>query len=205
MNTVISNFTSDYRIKSSKFLGFLCPATTITEAEENLKTVKDQHPTATHHCYAYLLNPNEPVEFSSDDGEPGGTAGRPILNTLKSHDLMNVILIVVRYYGGTQLGKADLIDAYQSSAQQSIETARFKTLIAINTYQIEYDYSQQSLIEKWRNTFTWIELESSYLETVKMSIGCPKKDSKSFERAIQSKKHQLIDFEKIGESFHIKN
>lgn len=205
MNTVISNFTAEYRIKSSKFLGYLCPAPTITKAEAQLESVKNEHPTATHHCYAYLLNPDKPIEFSSDDGEPGGTAGRPILNSLKSHNMMNVILVVVRYYGGTKLGKAGLIDAYQTSAQQSIEAARLKTLVPMRTYQLEYNYSQQSLIDKWKNTFTWIELESSYLETVKLTIGCPKEESESFEIVLSANEHQLIDFEKSGESFHIKN
>ncbi len=112
---------------------------------------------------------------------------------------------MVRYYGGTKLGKAGLIEAYQTSSQQTIKTARLKTLVPIKTYQLEYDYSQQSLIEKWKNRFTWIELESSYLETVKLTIGCPKKESKSFETSVASKEHQLIGFEKTGESFHIKN
>ncbi len=186
-------------------MGYLCSAKTIQEAENQLESVKSEHPTASHHCYAYLINPNEPVEYSSDDGEPGGTAGLPILNTLRSHDLMNVIMISVRYFGGTKLGKAGLIDAYQTSAQQSIESARLKTLVPVKTYQFEYDYSQQSLIEKWKNTYTWIELESSYLETVKLTIGCPKDETDPFEKAVHSKKHQLIDFEHVGESFHIKN
>lgn len=186
-------------------MGFLCPVSTISEAEEHLESISQEHPTATHHCYAYILNPNKPVEFSSDDGEPSGTAGLPILNTLKSHNLMNVILIVVRYYGGTKLGKAGLIDAYQTSAQQAIDSARLKTLVPIKTYQLEYDYSNQSLIEKWKNEFTWIELEASYLETIKMTVGCPKEECDSFEESIFSKEYQLIDFENIGESFHIKN
>ncbi|MDZ7718704.1 MAG: YigZ family protein [Balneolaceae bacterium] len=205
MKTVVSNFSSEYRIKSSRFLGYLSPATTDTDIEKQLEAVKHEHRTATHHCYAYLINPNEPVEFYSDDGEPNGTAGLPILNTLKSYNLMNVILIVVRYYGGTKLGKAGLIDAYKISAKRSVESARLKTLIPIKTYHLEYDYSQQALIEKWKNTFSWIELESSYFETVKMKVGCPKDEVKSFEKAIQSMEHQLINFKKMDESFHIKN
>lgn len=118
---------------------------------------------------------------------------------------MNVIMISVRYYGGTKLGKSGLIDAYQTSAQQSIESARLKTLVPIKTYRFEYDYSQQSLIEKWKNRFSWLELESSYLETVKLNVGCPEDESDSFEKTVQSKKHQLIGFEHLGESFHIKN
>lgn len=186
-------------------MGFLCPASTTSEAEDYLESVKNEHPTATHHCYAYLINPSELVEFSSDDGEPGGTAGLPILNTLKSYDLMNVIMISVRYYGGSKLGKAGLIDAYQTSTRQSIEAAKLKILVPIKTYRMEYDYSQQSLIDKWKNRFSWIELESSYLETVTLRVGCPKEESESLEKAVRSKTHQLIDFEHIGESFHIKN
>lgn len=186
-------------------MSFLCPASTITEAEQYLDSIRKEYPTATHHCYAYLLNPNEPIEYSSDDGEPNGTAGLPILNTLKSHNLMNVILIVVRYYGGTKLGKAGLIDAYQTSAQQSIESATLNSLIPIKIYELEYDYPQQSLIEKWKNKFTWIDLESSYLETVNLKIGSPKGENELFEKSLRSKKHQLIRFESIGESFHIKN
>ncbi|NBC04320.1 MAG: hypothetical protein GVY20_11515 [Bacteroidetes bacterium] len=183
----------------------MCPASTITKVEEHLESIRKEHPTATHHCYAYLLNPNETVEYSSDDGEPNGTAGLPILNTLKSHNLMNVILIVVRYYGGTKLGKAGLIDAYQTSAQQSIESATLNTLIPIKTYELEYDYPQQALIEKWKNKFTWIELESSYLETVNLKIGCLKGESELLEKSVQSMEHHLIRFEIIGDSFHIKN
>lgn len=205
MFTVTSIFTSDYRIKSSKFLGFLCSAATIHDAEEHLQDIRKQHPTATHHCYAYLINPAKQTEFSSDDGEPGGTAGLPILHTLKSHDLMNVILVVVRYYGGTKLGKSGLIDAYGEVANQAIHNAALKKLIPIKTYQLEYDYSKQSLIDKWKNSFSWTELDASYLESISLMIGCPLSESHLFEKTVASQKHQLIEFEHLGESFHINN
>lgn len=203
MHTVTSVFTCEYRIKGSKFLGFLCPASVVNQTETHLDSIKREHPTATHHCYAYLLDPNEPVEFSSDDGEPGGTAGMPILNALRSNDLMNVILIVVRYYGGTKLGKSGLIDAYQTTAQQTIQSARLKKLTPIKIYSVEYDYSQQSLINKWKSSFTLIELESSYLETVELTLSCPKLESDQFEVLVRPHGHQLIRFEPAGESFHI--
>lgn len=203
MVTVTSVFTSEYRVKSSKFLGFLCPSRDDTEIETHLEKIKKEHPTATHHCYAYQFNPNSPVEFSTDAGEPGGTAGLPILYALKSQNLINVILIVVRYYGGTKLGKAGLIDAYQTTAQQTIRSATLKKLVPIKVYTLKYAYSLQSLIDKWRNSFELMELDSSYLETVELTLGCPKNQFHLFEKTVSAQMHQLIGFEEAGESFHI--
>ncbi len=204
VKTVTSVFRSDYRIKGSKFLGYLCPATDTDEAEEHIQSVKEEHPTATHHCYAFLLNPNEPVEFSTDDGEPGGTAGLPILNALKSAGLMNVMLVVVRYFGGTKLGKTGLIDAYQNTAQKAIESADLKKLIPIKIYRINYEYARQSIIDKLKNDFGWIELDSTYLESVELTIGCPKERVEQFELKMASKKHLFNSVETIEESFHVK-
>lgn len=203
MHTITSVFTSEYRVKGSRFLGFLCPSENDSNIGKHLDEIRREHPTATHHCYAYLINPNKPVEFSTDAGEPGGTAGLPILNTLKSHDLMNVILVVVRYYGGTKLGKSGLIDAYHTTAHQSIQSATLKELVFIEVFRLKYKYSQQSLIDKWKNSFPLIELDSTYMENVELSIGCPKQQAKQFEAAVSAQKHQLIDFETDGESFHI--
>lgn len=204
MQTVTTIYTSEYRVKGSEFLGFLCPSADDEQTENHLNSFKKEHPAATHHCYAYVLNPNEPAEFSTDDGEPAGTAGLPILNTLKSNDLMNVILIVVRYYGGTKLGKSGLIDAYQATAGQAIEAAMLRELIPVKTYRLKHAYSQQPLINKWKSRFTWIELQSSYLETVELIIGCPKGESERFEASVKTQRHQLISFELTGESFHIR-
>lgn len=203
MYTVTSAFTSEYRIKSSKFLGFLCPSVNKAETGKHLEAIQKKHPTATHHCYAYLMNPNEPLEFSTDDGEPGGTAGLPILNTLKSNDLMNITLIVVRYYGGTKLGKSGLISAYQTTAQQTIHSATLKKLIPVKMYRLKYDYSQQSLIDKWRNSFSLIELDSSYMESVELIVGCKKNASGQFEKTVSDHAHQLIRFDTAGKSFYI--
>lgn len=203
MHTITSVFTSEYRIKGSKFLGFLSPSEDESDTDKQLDKIKKEHPSATHHCYAYIINPNKPVEFSTDAGEPGGTAGLPILNTLKSYNVMNVILVVVRYYGGTKLGKSGLIDAYHTAAQQTIQSAKLKELVPIKVFRLKYDYSQQSLINKWKNSFPLIELDSTYMENVELSIGCPKQQAAKFEETVSAQKHQLIDFETDGESFHI--
>lgn len=205
MYTVTSVFTSDYRIKGSKFLGFLCPTANEVEIGEHLETLQKKHHTATHHCYAYLMNPNEPVEFSTDDGEPGGTAGLPILNTIKSNNLMNVLLIVIRYYGGTKLGKSGLIDAYQTTAQQTILSATLKRLIPVKKYRLKYDYSQQSLIDTWKNSFSLIELDSSYREEVTLTLGCAVEQADAFEKTLFSHEHLFKKVESFKTSFFVEN
>ncbi|PKD44232.1 hypothetical protein CWD77_01835 [Rhodohalobacter barkolensis] len=202
--TVTKLFKSDYRIKESKFLGYLHPAESKTEADHFLETVKDEHPTATHHCYAWRVNPNKIEEFDQDDGEPSGTAGLPILNALKSADLVNCIMVSVRYYGGTKLGKSGLIDAYGESARQCIEHAVMKEVVPVQTYRIQYNYEHQGIIDKLKNDFTLIELNSVYLEDVTYEFGCPVDEIDRLEGKLKSVTHLFEDFEKTGESFHIK-
>jgi uncharacterized YigZ family protein len=202
--TVTKLFKSDYRVKGSKFLGYLHPAESKTEANEFLETVKNEPPTATHHCYAWRINPNNIEEFDQDDEEPGGTAGLPILNALKSADLINCIIISARYYGGTKLGKSGLIDAYGESARLCIEKAQLREIVPTQTYRIIYQYNHQGIIDKLKNDFTMIELNSEYLENVSLKIGIPQTEVERFEGTIGSHLHLFDDFKECGESYNIK-
>ncbi len=204
MYTVTELFESDYRIKGSKFFGFLYPANSKTEAEKFLERIKNEHPTATHHCYAWRVGAHNTEEFEQDDGEPKGTAGMPILNTLKSAEMVNCILVSVRYYGGTKLGKSGLIDAYGESARLCIQSAGLRKLIPVQTYKIKYDYQHQGIIDKLKNDFTLIEIDSTYLEDVEYEFGCPDSEKIKFEGALKPYLHLFKDFEKTGESYHIK-
>lgn len=200
MYTVTTIFSTEYRLKRSKFLGFLYPVSDETETEKRLHSIKKEHPSATHHCYACSVYPNNPVEFSSDDGEP---AGLPILNTLHSFELINIILFVIRYYGGIKLGKPGLIEAYKTTARQVTESAHLKKIIPVKTYKIQYEYSRQSVINQLKHDFSWIELESSYLEKVTLTIGYPAVEADRFESAVALCEHQLVSFKSEGESFHV--
>lgn len=203
MFTITRSFTSDYRIKGSKFLGYLCPADSAKAADTALEQVKNEHPTATHHCYGWRIDPNKPEEFSQDDGEPGGTAGLPILNAMKSAELMNAVIIVVRYYGGTKLGKSGLIEAYGHAASLCIKAAELNSLISIRKFKIVYDYEHQGFIDKLKNDFTWFELEAGYLEKITLVCGCPVEEAERFLGAIQHKKHEFDEFEDLGKSWVI--
>jgi uncharacterized YigZ family protein len=123
LHTVNKPYHAEYRVKGSKFPSYIYPAEDRDDVNTVLTNLKSEHPAATHHCYAYRLHPNNVIEFDQDDGEPGSTAGLPILGSLRSNELINVLLVVVRYYGGTKLGKSGLIEAYGHTADLCIQKA----------------------------------------------------------------------------------
>jgi len=171
----------------------------MSEVESALQSIKDEHPTATHHCYAFRINPAEITEFSQDDGEPSGTAGAPILNALKSHSLINVICVVVRYYGGTKLGKSGLIEAYGEAAELAIEKSTLKKLIPTRQFSISYPYSEQSEINTLKHRFTLFEIDATYTDTVSWVVECPISEVKIFKGTLKSIEHLLLSVE-IGET-----
>lgn len=203
MQTVNKPYSAEYRVKGSRFSGYLYPAEDLDAVNSRLKDLKSEHPTATHHCYAYRLDPNKFIEFNQDDGEPGNTAGLPILNSLRSNELINVLLVVVRYFGGTKLGKSGLIEAYGHTADLCIQKASLKKVLLIKTYCLVFDYSLQGFIDKLKNDFTWIELKSEYMENVKLIVGCPADESERFEGVISSQIHHFQTYKPLCESFHV--
>ena len=201
MQTVTASGFSDFRIRGSRFYGFLFACSSLPEAENSLNVLKNEHPSATHHCYALRIQPNNPEEFSQDDGEPSGTAGLPILNALRSRNLINCLLVSVRYYGGTKLGKKGLIDAYGRSAKQSIDDARLSSVIPVFRYRIVYPYTMQSAISKLKNDFQVKEIDSSYLEEVELTLAIPLSEHSPFRSALSEMEHNLTLCQEMGESY----
>jgi len=204
LHSITEPCNADYRIKGSKFLALLSPCDSSESAEKILGSVKEQHPTATHHCYAFRIDPHQPIEYSQDDGEPAGSAGNPILNSLRSADLLNVIAIIVRYYGGTKLGKSGLIDAYGTATNMAIDKANLKPIVSTTQFSITYPYDQQSVIDKLNHTFSLFEIEAEYTEHVKLIVECADRELEHFQKQLASIEHLLIGFEKEHRSFQIK-
>ncbi len=204
LKTVTAIYSDSFRVKGSKFIGSLFPATSASQFDDVLNDVVSAHPTATHHCYAWRIGLDSIEEFAQDDGEPPGTAGQPILNQLKSAGLVNSGLIVVRYYGGTNLGKGGLIDAYGHTAELCIANASLKTVIATQLYKVRYTYNQQNLIEKWKNQYQLIEKESEYLENVTLILACPTETSANFLNDLQNSNHLITFFEELGNGFELR-
>jgi uncharacterized YigZ family protein len=129
-----------FRDKGSKFLSFAYPIVTEAEVKPILTVLRAGHTKANHFCYAYRLSPDRNVYRVNDDGEPSGTAGRPILNTLLSADVTNVLIVVVRYFGGTLLGVPGLINAYKSAAAGSLHNAQILEKTVNDRYEIRFVY-----------------------------------------------------------------
>lgn len=132
--------------KGSKFIGFAFPINNEKELKEALGKIRDEHPKATHHCYAFRLGLSGENYRANDDGEPSGSAGLPIYNQLLAHHLTNIVVIVVRYYGGTKLGVSGLVKAYKDSAKLTLDESTIITKELETELEITFDYSQQNII-----------------------------------------------------------
>lgn len=201
MKTITKSYESSFRERGSKFMGYLFPAETEEDFTAELDQIKSEYPDATHHCYGWRINPARIREFSSDDGEPSGTAGLPILNQLKSFEVVNAGMVVVRYYGGTKLGKAGLIEAYGRAAELCLEVAKLVTIRPVQLFSIEYPYPEENTINKLKNDFELKVEESAYLEKVTLKVACPKEESSAFEKALERVEHLDIHFEMLEEHF----
>jgi uncharacterized YigZ family protein len=133
-----------FRDRSSKFLSFAYPLNAENELKNILVQLKSAHPKANHHCWAFRLGIDRSVFRLNDDGEPSGTAGRPILNILLSKDITNIVVVVVRYFGGTLLGVPGLINAYKSATEDALNNAKIIQKTVNDIYLIQFDYLQMN-------------------------------------------------------------
>jgi uncharacterized YigZ family protein len=142
-----------FRDRGSKFLAFAYPIKNEEEAKKHLLTLREMHPKANHHCYAYRLGLDRTQFRANDDGEPAGSAGKPILNTIYAHDLTNVLVVVVRYFGGTLLGVPGLINAYKNATDEALAQAHITTKHVCDVYTLTYPYEQMNEVMKVVKTF----------------------------------------------------
>jgi len=129
-----------FKDKGSKFIAYAYPIRSDEEVKNILQNLRSEHPKARHFCWALRLSPDRSVFRIQDDGEPSGTAGRPILNTLLSADITNILIVVVRYFGGTLLGVPGLINAYKTAAAEAIKEANVIEKTLNDIYEITFDY-----------------------------------------------------------------
>lgn len=140
--TIAAEATGEFKDRGSKFLAFAYP---VQSEEECLQLIENQrkiHFKANHHCFAWRLGTDGQRHRASDDGEPSGTAGRPILAQIDARSLTDVLVVVVRYFGGTLLGTAGLINAYRQAAAAALGEAKILEKIVCDIFQLDFDYSQ---------------------------------------------------------------
>jgi len=137
-----------FRDRGSKFIGRAYPVCTEEEAKKILVEIRKKYHDANHHCYAYRIGFDKSIFRTNDDGEPSGTAGRPIFGQIQSKDLTNILIIVTRYFGGTLLGVSGLINAYKTTAAEAIGNAIIVTRNVHEVYEITYDYAIMNAVMK---------------------------------------------------------
>ncbi|MDL2296355.1 IMPACT family protein [Bacteroidales bacterium OttesenSCG-928-B11] len=151
--TIAKISTGIYTEKGSKFLAFAYPVKTESEIKEIVGNCKKEYYDARHHCYAYILGADQAAYRINDDGEPSGTAGRPIYGQLLSNGITDVLVIVVRYFGGTKLGVPGLINAYKTAAAEAIQANEIVEKYVEEYYRIAFDYAgMNSVMQILKNT-----------------------------------------------------
>lgn len=165
--------------KGSKFISFAYPVNSESEVKSKLIHLQNIHPKATHHCYAYRLGINGENYRANDDGEPSGSAGLPIYNQLLAHQITNILVVVIRYYGGTKLGVGGLVKAYKESAKYTLEEAKIITKELESKIELKFKFSQQNIIFTLLNKYDAkiISFEAEDICTIEANFKTSKKES----------------------------
>jgi len=175
-----------FKEKGSKFLGYAFPVTSEEQVKTHLEELKKQHHSARHWCYAWQMGKNYDSYRANDDGEPSNSAGMPIYGQIQSFELTNVLVVVVRYFGGVKLGVGGLIQAYRTTAQMALEQAKIIEYTIDDLYLLKFDYPEMNTVMRI------IKEENLKIENQKMALNCEltisvrKSDSSRIEEILES-------------------
>ena len=185
-----------FRDKGSKFIAFAVPVKTLEEVKGHIDELRIKFHDARHHCYAYVLGSDKGTWRINDDGEPSGSAGRPILGQINSNDLTNVLIVVTRYFGGTLLGISGLINAYRSAAAEALENAEIIEGIVTEFYRLSFPYSSMNDVMKILKDENIIQSEQVFELTCSIKVGIRLSLKESLVSRLESVRN--LDLEYIG-------
>ncbi|MDH5380231.1 MAG: YigZ family protein [Cyclobacteriaceae bacterium] len=174
--TIAKEGKGEFKDRGSKFIGLAFPVETREEADARLQQVKTEYYDARHHCYAFIMGKAGETQFANDDGEPSHSAGDPILGQIRSLDITNTLVVVVRYFGGTKLGVPGLINAYKTAAVLSLENTRVKIIELRFQLMVLFPYESTSSIEKLINLHNLEYIEKKYGQYCQLTLSAPEKD-----------------------------
>ena len=172
----------EQEVKRSKFLSFAAPAVSRKEAEDFIRTLRQQHPHANHVCWAYIVGaPNTTIRSMSDDGEPNGTAGMPMLKVLEYSGYGDIVVVVVRYFGGTKLGTGGLQRAYSDAVSQVLKDLVIKLKVARTPVILTFDYTHDGNISRLLTRYDVQDIEPDYTQQVTLSIAIATSELSTFK------------------------
>ncbi len=164
-----------FRDRGSKFLAFAYPVYTEDEIREILDYLRREYHDARHHCYAWRLGAGKELLRANDDKEPSGTAGRPVLGQIEKHSLTNILIVVVRYFGGTLLGRGGLINAYRSAAADAIANSDIITRTVDQLLRIKFPYTAMNKVMRVLKEEQAEQLGQEFDKDCTIKVGIPRK------------------------------
>lgn len=200
--TILKEETAEIVEKKSKFIANIIPVESVEEAERQIKEIKKKYHDARHNCIAYrVIETEQVIEKASDNGEPSGTAGGPMLNILQKNDLCNLIVIVTRYFGGILLGTGGLVRAYSEATQKAIEKSIKITKVKGIQIKVELDYSNLESFKYYcKNNEINIE-KIDYFENVVLNVEMEENRKSTFLEDIETKILNIQGLQVIGKKY----
>ena len=176
-------------IKKSQFITWLLPLESKQQAKEYLQQARDEYPDARHHCWAYLMgdSPNSLTAAMSDDGEPSGTAGKPMLNVLQHKPVNNVMVIVIRYFGGIKLGAGGLVRAYSQAVEQAYGKAELLPIVVKDRFKIILPFAEENWLRHTLTKFSGEINSTDYQQQVIAEVSLPQEHAQAFIEALSNR------------------
>lgn len=179
-NTISTPSQTEFKDRGSRFIAYVFPIASVDDFKKRLKDLKEEHPKAAHHCFAYRIGWDGNNFRSTDDGEPSGSAGKPILGQIDSRNITNVAVVVVRYFGGTLLGVPGLINAYKTSASLALQLTPITEKPILVQYVLEFDYTLMNDVMTFIKRYGAVIIENEAQLFCRLLVGVPKAEEQVF-------------------------
>jgi uncharacterized YigZ family protein len=183
-NTISAPSHTEFKDRGSRFLAYAFPIQSVDDFKKRLKELKEEHPKAAHHCFAYRLGTDGNNFRSGDDGEPSGSAGKPILGQIDSKGLTDVAVVVVRYFGGTLLGVPGLINAYKTATSLALQLTPITEKPILVEYELEFDYTLMNDVMIFVKRYNSVVLQNEMQLFCRLVVGVPKAEEQVFSDRI---------------------
>lgn len=203
----IHKFGSDELIiNKSRFIGYAKPISNEEAAIDFIREIKSKHKDATHNVYAYVCGENNNIQRYSDDGEPSGTAGIPVLEVIKKEDLRNVVVVVTRYFGGVKLGAGGLVRAYTKGAKIGLNAGEIVDKILFTELKVRIDYTLYGKVENELLRLNYFIKEVIYDDAVNLIILCKTDESSQLINTLVELTSSKVFYEELGKTYYsVKN
>lgn len=196
-HTIAYVTTSEQTIDKSRFIGIAVPLTSLEDIEVAMSKIREDYPNARHYVYAYRLRDGF-IEKSSDDGEPQGTGGRPVLDLLQHRNIWNVLLVVVRYFGGILLGTGGLVRAYGGTARQVIMETELKRVTLYQVYSLSVPYGWYEFLKYQFDQRNWGIQNEEFCEVVRLFVHVPRQEAEVFETWVDDFTRKQVKYEGLN-------